>query len=146
MSRKWIAGVAALVVVGAGGVTAAIVTAADDEQVGHAETTLDVRVSGDASGAALSGVRAHASAKTKITYPTGEPQTVPGGTSAGIDISKCPRKSKVLNYQLQTSRPGPVPAESFPVSNRAWHLTLDDLTPGPDYEAVFGLVCAKSGK
>jgi pyruvate/2-oxoglutarate dehydrogenase complex dihydrolipoamide acyltransferase (E2) component len=151
MSTKWIAGVAALVVVGAGG-AAAIVIADDQAAVEHAgapaTTTLHVRVGG--SGAATAaGVPAHASGKTKITYPqTGVETVAEGGQSTQVDITKCPKKAKVLNGSFRTEKFGVISAESYPVGKRAWHITLDDANiGGPDgYDVQFGLVCAKSGK
>jgi hypothetical protein len=150
MSRKWIAGVAALVIVGAGG-AAAIVIADDQAGVEHAgapaTTTLNVRVGGS-GGATAAGVPAHASGKTKITYPQTGAQTLTEGESSQVDITKCPKKSKVLNGSFRTSKFGVIGAESYPLGKRGWHITLDDPglgTPG-DYQAQFGLVCAKSGK
>jgi hypothetical protein len=151
MSRKWIAGVAAMVVVGAGG-AAAIVIADDEAGIEHAgapaTTALHVRV-GQAGGATAAGVPAHASAKTKITYPQTGVETVPtGGQSTQIDITKCPKKSKVLNGSFRTEKFGVISAESYPVGKRAWHITLDDANIGgtAGYDVQFGLVCAKSGK
>jgi hypothetical protein len=156
MSRKWIAGVAALVVVGAGAGAAAIVIADDEAGVEHAgapaTTTLQVHVRGS-GGATAAGVRAHASGKTKITYPqTGVETVAEGGQSTQVDITKCPKKSKVLNGSFRTSKFGVIGAESYPVGKRAWHITLDDAnlpTDAPNvdgYDVQFGLVCAKSGK
>jgi hypothetical protein len=151
MSRKWIAGVVALVVVGAGAGTAAIVIADDEAGVEHAgapaTTTLQVHVRGS-GGATAAGVRAHASGKTKITYPQTGVETAVSGESTQVDITKCPKKSKVLNGSFRTSKFGVISAESYPVGKRAWHITLDDaeISGTDDYDVQFGLVCAKSGK
>jgi hypothetical protein len=147
MSRKLLLPLA-LVGATAMGVFAAtgIGTADSDEPAGHAETTIDVRVSGDA-GAVPAGVGAHTSSKAKVTYRRGNVQPVPGATSTGIDIRNCPKKTKVVNGTVATSRFGVVPAESFQLRTRGWHITLDDLTNDTNpYEARFGLVCVGNKK
>ncbi len=145
MSRKWI--VALAVMAAAGGIAAAA-TAVLGEGSGLNRPDLDrLEVKASGSQAAAAGVPARSSGKTKIVYLTSDPQTVEGG-AVDVDIRACPKKSKVLNGTFETDNIETALIGSHPLTKRSWRLTVNQLGADgiTEYQAVFGLVCAKSGK
>jgi hypothetical protein len=143
MSRKWIGVLAVMAAAGgiAAGATAVLGQGSQVERPGV--KTLDVHVSGSNAAAASA---ARASGKTKITYPSSGAQVVPGDEQVlRITITKCPRKSKVLNGTFETDG-FTVPLSSFPLGKRGWAIDLANGDSPNDYNATFGLVCAKSSK
>lgn len=146
MSRKWIAAIAVMAAAGGGaaGATAVLGGGAEVDQRG--EATIEVSV-GDANAAAAG---ARASGKTKFSYPTGGVQTIPDSEVVNVDITSCPKKSKVVNGTFQTDAPSFLET-SHPLGKRGWRVRLFNHgeatahTP-EEYQAIFGLVCAKAGK
>ena len=146
MSRKWIVALATMAA--AGGIAAAATAVlGQGSGLDRADVTrLDVSVS--KSGAAAAGVPATTSGKTKIVYLTSDPQTVDAG-AVDVDIGDCPKKSKVLNGTYETDNVETALIGTRPLTKRRWRLTLNQIPIDgtiSDYQAVFGVVCAKAGK
>jgi hypothetical protein len=152
MSRKWIVPLATVAAAGGVAAGATAVLGESSELDNHGAAKLEVSVDRSA-GASAAGAAARTAGKTKFTYPSTGTQTVEAAPIVEVDISSCPRKSKVVNGffetgNFQTDDDTSVLETSHPLGKRSWRVRLINFG-GSDlesYEGNFGLVCAQSKK